>query len=414
MQTYTNQRGQTFGIKKGFLYDSVVPMDRGTAFSTPQYQGLSGKSRDILMKINLGQKVSNREIRHLRGAMWVANGGNLGPEFARRASSIDPISHLRESQAAGLERARLGARQDAMYGDGASESPTLQALNRDALIAEARQRSLAEDVAAMRRDQYADERRNTEYYNKNILPIEQARMKNEALLAARKSQDSLGDYQTDRNRAQKLKSLKFDEDVSEFEARKLQKDRAEQNYLKGKSDLMSAYRASEDWFRANVKPGEPGYDFYSRMFKSGGNEEMIVESINRFREQKDAYERRAREAEAKNAAKYAQEVRRVYNGILANLRKTNNNLMNEFGKRTEEELLADAASIMENVYPDWQGIIQAGAGAREMRAEVKAFQNELKKKDKAEVDRLINQKLKNREISEEDALQIYKNLGKGK
>lgn len=414
MQTYTNQRGQTFGIKKGFLYDSVVPMDRGTAFSTPQYQGLSGKSRDILMKINLGQKVSNREIRHLRGAMWVANGGNLGPEFARRASSIDPISHLRESQAAGLERARLGARQDAMYGDGASESPTLQALNRDALIAEARQRSLAEDVAAMRRDQYADERRNAEYYNKNILPIEQARMKNEALLAARKSQDSLGDYQTDRNRAQKLKSLKFGEDVRGFEARKLKGERAEEDYLKSKSDLMSAYRASQDWFTANVKPNEPGYDFYNRMFKSGGNEEMIVESINRFREQKDAYERRAREAEAKNAAKYAQEVRRVYNGILANLRKTNDNLAKGFGKRTEEELLADAASIMDNSYPDWQGIIQAGAGASEMRAEVKAFQNELKKKDKAEVDKLINQKLKNREISEEDALQIYKNLGKGK
>lgn len=414
MQTYTNQRGQTFGIKKGFLYDSVVPMDRGTAFSTPQYQGLSGKSRDILMKINLGQKVSNREIRHLRGAMWVANGGNLGPEFARRASSIDPISHLRESQAAGLERARLGARQDAMYGDGASESPTLQALNRDALIAEARQRSLAEDVAAMRRDQYADERRNAEYYNKNILPIEQARMKNEALLAAQKSQDSLGDYQTDRNLAQNLKVLEYDEKVRGFNARKLQGERAEENYLKGKSDLMSAYRASEDWFRANVKPGEPGYDFYSRMFKSGGNEEMIVESINRFREQKDAYERRAREDEAKNAAKYAQEVRRVYNGILANLRKTNNNLTKGFGKRTEEELLADAASIMDNSYPDWQSIVQAGAGVREMRAEVKAFQNELKKKDKAEVDKLINQKLKNREISEEDALQIYKNLGKGK
>lgn len=396
MQTYTNQRGQTFGIKKGFLYDSVVPMDMGTAFSTPQYQGLSGKSRDILMKINLGQKVSNREIRHLRGAMWVANGGNLGSEFARRASSIDPISHLRESQAAGLERARLGARQDAMYGDGASESPTLHALNRDALIAEARQRSLAEDVAAMRRDQYADERRNTEYYNKNILPIEQARMKNEALLAAQKSQDSLGDYQTDKIRAKNIKDLEYGEKVRGFGVKKLQEDRAEQNYLKGESDLMSAYRASEDWFRANVKPGEPGYDFYSRMFKSGGNEKMIVESINRFREQKDANERRVREIEAKNAAKYAQEVRRIYNGILMNLRKTNNNLMNEFGKRTEEELLADAASIMDNVYPDWQGIIQAGAG----RVIGKTNAN------REQVVKDVNQRLKDGKITEEEARKI--------
>lgn len=398
------------------MYDSVVPMDRGTAFSTPQYQGLSGKSRDILMKINLGQKVSNREIRHLRGAMWVANGGNLGPEFARRASSIDPISHLRESQAAGLERARLGARQDAMYGDGASESPTLQALNRDALIAEARQRSLAEDVAAMRRDEMQKEAEENEWRRRNILPIERGIAQNNARLGLEQSRSALANYGKNLAREERLADLKFQNAEQGEQFKMWQNREAVKNQARVDQNRDAEFKASRDWF------GQSGIDdggYGNNLFTSGAKDAAIA-YVKALQKQNAFFEERRAVAEEKSAIAAKENMIKTYYNILKNLQEKNDKLSPDSGKRSKEELIAEANNWMDVIYQGaWSGATQGAnpqvGGTANVSNEI--YQNALavvKSVPRKEGENYLRKLVEEGKLTMDKAVSIVDSLAKGK
>ncbi|MBO7521419.1 MAG: hypothetical protein J6T16_04175, partial [Opitutales bacterium] len=94
------------------------------------------KGRELLMRANAGDRLSKKDWSYLRQASFVANGGMLGDQFAARARSIDPIQHMRERSREGIVRADIAARADAMYGEGASQSPTWLQANRDNFLAQ--------------------------------------------------------------------------------------------------------------------------------------------------------------------------------------------------------------------------------------------------------------------------------------
>lgn len=407
MQTYTNQRGQTFGLKKGFYHDKIVPMDKGTAFSTPQYLGLSGKSRDILTKIQLGQKVSNREIRHLRGSMFVANGGNLGEEFAGRARNIDFLQHMRNNAAYGLERARLDARNDAMYGDGASESPTLHALNRDALIAEARQRSLAEDVAAMRAEEMRREQGYRDYYDKNILPFERARMKDEALLAADDAKYRRYNEPVKRSQQEEIDTLEHQKKIADYSDWTDSRNEARIAKEKSRKDLQSRLAAARQYFYNNIDRNSPNFEYFNTLFQRGGNEEFLAESIGALQENEEKWQRRLAENEQKYAMRAEENMRKTYYNILKNLRERNDKLSSDLGKRSDEELVAEANSLMDGIYGGvWRGASQGANPQGKTTGGESAVSREQIVAD-------VNRRLKAGEITETEARKILSDFAKG-